>query len=82
MRYGWDVVRDLKLGRQVEPTDAGLLGGLGYGATYDAVQRMTGSSTGRGTLAGGATEGTPLGSWVGYLVSPSHLIVVGLGSFR
>ena len=62
MQYGWDVARDLKLGRAV--TNAGgLASGLGYGASYDAVARMRGAEGGAGNAAGGSTQGTPLGSW-------------------
>ena len=62
MRYGWDVTRDLKLGRAVGDA-GGLTSGLGYAASYDAVARMRGAEAGAGTTAGGRTQGTPLGSW-------------------
>ena len=63
LQYGWDVTRNLKLGRQVAPTGVGLTSGLGYGARYDVARRTSSTQTGRGTLAGGDTQGTPFGSW-------------------
>jgi len=62
LQYGWDVARDLKLGRAVADA-GGLASGLGYAASYDAVARMRGADTGAGNTAGGSTQGTPLGSW-------------------
>ena len=61
MAYTWDVARDLKLGRVVR-SEGGLASSLGYAAQYDAVQRMTGASTGRGSTEGGS-QGVVLGRW-------------------
>ena len=61
MAYTWDVARDLKLGRVVS-AQGGLASSLGFAAQYDAVQRMTGASTGRGGTEGGS-QGVPLGRW-------------------
>ena len=61
MAYTWDVARDLKLGRVVR-SEGGLASSLGYTARYDAVQRMTGASTGRGSTEGGS-QGVVLGRW-------------------
>jgi len=61
MAYTWDVARDLKLGRMVS-AQGGLASSLGYTAQYDAVQRMTGAATGRGSTEGGS-QGVPLGRW-------------------
>ena len=61
MAYTWDVARDLKLGRVVR-SEGGLASSLGFAAQYDAVQRMTGASTGRGSTEGGS-QGVALGRW-------------------
>ena len=55
------MARDLKLGRVVS-AQGGLASSLGFAAQYDAVQRMTGASTGRGSTEGGS-QGVVLGRW-------------------
>jgi len=72
MAYTWDVARDLKLGRVVR-SEGGLASSFGYTAQYDAVQRMTGASTGRGSTEGGS-QGVVLGRW-GYAYGQADELV-------
>ncbi len=62
LQYGWDVARDLKLGRSVVPGGGSLASSQGYAATYDAVSRMRALDAGAGNQGGPATP-APLETW-------------------